>query len=210
MQFCLKLCLRVSCLFTAFLSLSAAAFGAECLSLSPTLQAGKNPYVAIVVRELAPDEKEILGRVFGSLPGSWKGSAESFFCRSAENPEDVAKDVESGKVRISVDYDGNLVMTADFYSDRDRTGRQEQLNLFRNDNRLRFDHDTGAGDVELIEISDARIAFLYRRVLQMGRGSSRREHYFTLALDGGAITIDRKLYIQGKLSSGEVWRLKKE
>jgi hypothetical protein len=188
----------------------SAAAGAECLSLSPTLQAGKNPYVRIEARELTPDEQSMVTRLFQSLIGNWSASAASFFCSSAENPDDIEKDLETGRARVNLSYDGHLEIDAEFYSSRKSARRQEKLNLYRSSHALRFAHDTSAGDVELIEIADGTLAFLYRRVLTLGRGSSRREHFFTLSSNGGAMVIEQKLYIQGKLSSGETWRLNKQ
>jgi hypothetical protein len=209
MTVCLNRHLAVFCLIILVLS-SSAAFGAECLSLSPTLQAGKNPYVQIIVRDLTLEEHKSLERMFRSMAGKWSGGAETFFCTSAENAADIDKDLETGNVLIALDYEGTLSMSAAFYSARKKARRQELLNLYPNNRRLRFNHDTGAGDVELIGITDTTISFLYRRVLTVGRGSSRREHFFALSFGGDTITIDQKLYIQGKLSSVEIWRLKKE
>jgi hypothetical protein len=189
---------------------SSAAFAGRCLSSSPTIEEGKNPYAPITVRELTANEQEILERMFKSLSGAWSGGAESFFCRSAENPEDVETDAETARGRIQVDYEGNLAMTLNFHSPGKRTTRQGRLNLFRSSGMLRFDHDKDPGNVEVIEISDAGLAFLYRRVINTGLGSSRREFFLALACGDGTVTIEQKLYIQGRLSSGEVWRLKKE
>ncbi|RJQ65202.1 MAG: hypothetical protein C4519_28750 [Desulfobacteraceae bacterium] len=196
---------NVFCLFTA-----SICFGAQCLSLSPTLRGAKNAYAPITVRELTPGEQEGLGRLFRSLAGTWQGRADSFFCRSAEDPADVENDQEIMHAKVSVDYYGNWYMSADFYSAGKKAGRQEMLTLYQNNRKLRIDHDTGVGDVELIEVSDTTIAFLYRRFLSIGRsGSSRREHFFTLKAAGGSFTIEQLLYIQGKLSSGQTWRFER-
>jgi hypothetical protein len=123
--------------------------------------------------------------------------------------------VEYGRLEVradvDVDYYGNLLMAADFYDPVNRTRHQETLRLYLNNNRLRIDHDTGAGDVELIELGDQVVAFLFRRVIPTGgtSGSSRSETFFTLRAGRQSLTIEQQVYVQAKLSSGHVWRLQR-
>lgn len=201
---------KYAALSICFLLFTPLCVGAQCLGPSPTLRQGKNPYAPVSVRKLTPAEQQMTGDLFKSLAGDWHGQAESFFCTSADDPAEIERDRETIKADIGVDYYGNLSLNAAFYSRREKTSRQQVLTLYRNQGMLRIDHDTGAGDVQLIEVSDTRLAFLYRRVVPVGgSGSSRREYFFTLTTDGDSFTIEQRLYIQGKLSSGHTWRCKR-
>lgn len=188
------------------LLIPSVGFGARCLSSSPTLHAGKNPYAPIAVRDLSPAEQQTVRRLFASLVGDWHGRSESFFCSSADDPSEVERNRETIRASVRLDDRANLTLNANFYSQRQNTSRQEVLTLYLVDRRLRIDHDTGAGDVELIEVSGQTIAFLYRRVVPVGSsGSLRQEYFFTLSADGDSFSIEQRLYIQRKLSSGQTW-----
>jgi hypothetical protein len=201
-----SLFLTLCCL--TFLSVGFGA--AQCLSPSPTLRAGKKSYAPIAVRDLSPVEQQAVRRLFTSLVGNWHGGAESFFCSSADDPSDVERDRETIRATIRLEDHTNLTLNASFYSRRKNASRQEALTLYQVDHRLRIDHDTGAGDVDLIEVSEQTIAFLYRRVLPVGRsGSLRQEYFFTLSANADTFTIEQRLYIQGKLSSGQTWRFQR-
>ncbi len=181
----------------------------ECLSPSPTTLSGKKSYDPIEIRELTADEHRQTVTLFKSLAGDWRGTADTFFCRSISDPRDVDRGHLEVRADVEVDYYGNLVMTADFYDPVNRTRHQETLRLYVTNNRLRIDHDTGAGDVELIELGDQVVAFLYRRVIPTGgaSGSSRSETFFTLRAGRQSLTIEQQVYVQAKLSAGHTWRL---
>ena len=183
----------------------------ECLSPSPTTLSGKKSYDPIETRELTPDEHRQTVTLFKSLAGDWRGTADTFFCRSISDPRDVERGRLEVRADVDVDYYGNLLMAADFYDPVNRTRHQETLRLYLNNNRLRIDHDTGAGDVELIELGDQVVAFLFRRVIPTGgtSGSSRSETFFTLRAGRQSLTIEQQVYVQAKLSSGHVWRLQR-
>jgi hypothetical protein len=183
----------------------------ECLSPSPTTLSGKKSYEPIEDRDLTPDEFKTLEALFKSLDGEWQGTADTFFCRSISDPNDVLPEHFTVKAKVSVDSYGNLLLTAEFYDPADRSNHQQTLRLYLNNNRLRIDHDTGAGDVELITVNDHTIAFLYRRVNPTGNrgGSSRSEYFFTLLSGERSLTIDQQIYVQAKLSSGYSWQLRR-
>ncbi|KJS28413.1 MAG: hypothetical protein VR64_24720 [Desulfatitalea sp. BRH_c12] len=185
------------------------SFAEQCLAPSPTLLKGEDPYAPIKDRDLTPGENDTLKRLYQSLTGNWRATAETFFCTSADDPDDVDSDRATGQAKVVVDYSGDLTMTAEFYSPRQKSSHQEILHMFQSNNRLRIEHDTGAGDVELIDISGHTISCLYRRIVPMGKGSSRREFFFTLHAAADAFTIEQQLYIQGRLSSGQSWHFKR-
>ncbi len=175
----------------------------ECLSPSPSLKAGKDPYAAVNSRDLTPAEHEGLVRLFKSLAGDWQGRADTFFCRSASDPADRIVEQLTAAAKVEVDYYGNLVLDGELFNAADRTRADRDLHLFLNNRRLRVDHDTGAGDVEIQSVSESGFSCVYRRVAASGAtGSSRREYFFSLQVDGNRLSIEQTIYVQGKLSSG--------
>ncbi len=201
--------LKWSLLLIGCLALAPICSAQECLSPSPTTLAGGRSYDPIKDRELTPDELSTLQTLFKSLDGEWRGVSDTFFCKSISDPEDVEPGHYTIKADVRVDRYGNLLMTVELHDPVNRSSYQETLRLFLNGKRLRIDHDTGAGDVELIEVSDHKVAFLMRRVKPTGKstGSSRSEHFFTLHTGERFLTIEQQIYVQAKLSSGYAWKL---
>ena len=203
--------LKWSLLLIGLLALAPICSAQECLSPSPTTLAGGRSYDPIKDRELTPDERNTLQNLLKSLDGEWRGVSDTFFCKSISDPDDVEPRHYTIKAKARVDRYGNLLIEAELYDPENRSSHQETLRLYLNNKRLRIDHDTGAGDVELIEVSDHKIAFLYRRVNPTGKatGSSRSEYFFTLSAGERSLTIEQQLYVQAKLSSGYAWQLKR-
>ena len=192
----------------AMVSISPAQ---QCLSPSPTTLAGGRSYDPIRDRELTREELATLQTLFKSLNGEWRGVSDTFFCKSISDPDDVEPGHFTIKASVRVDRYGNLLMEAELYDPENRSSHQKTLRLYLNNKLLRIDHDTGAGDVELIEVGNHKVAFLYRRVNPTGKpsGSSRSETFFTLSTGERSLTIDQQIYIQAKLSSGYTWQLQR-
>ena len=190
-----------------------AGYGAtadECLSPSPTIAKGGDPYGPMDTRDLTDSERRTLVRLFKSLEGDWKGTADTFFCQSYSDPSDVESGHETIKATVMIDRTGNLNLTAEFYSARWRTTSQKRIWLYLNDQRLRYNYDSGEGDVELTTVSENQVAFLYRRILQSGAGgSSRQEFFIALTVDQLGFRIEENLYVQGRLSSGYTWQFER-
>jgi len=200
-------------MFLLIFAVAHTALADECLSSSPSIsQMGETPYDPIDVRELTSPEYQKLSKLFRSLDGNWHGTTEQFFCRSDGDPSDVDIDHPTIKAKVRVDRNSNLELSADLYSERDRTSSQENLWLYLNDRKLRLNNDNGTGDVELLSVSDDKVAFFIRHVLQSGisSGSARQERFFTITKAADEFTIKMSLYVQGRLSSGYTWRFKKE
>ncbi|MBI5063447.1 MAG: hypothetical protein HZB87_08295 [Desulfatitalea sp.] len=187
-----------------WLAAASPGWAQECLSLSPSIQAGKDPFAAITPRDLSAAEHEGLVRLFKSLAGNWQGRADTFFCRSTVDPADRILEKLAAAAEVEVDYYGNLRMDGELFSAADRTRSNKDLYLFLNNRRVRIDHDTGAGDVEVQNVSESGLSFFYRRVVATGSkgGSARREYFFSLQVEGNRLQIEQTIYVQGKLSSG--------
>lgn len=187
-----------------WLAAASPGWGQECLSLSPSIQAGKDPFAAIEPRDLTPTEFDGLVRLFKSLAGNWQGRADTFFCRSTVDPADRILEKLTAVAKVEVDYYGNLTMDGELFNEADRTRADKDLYLFLNNRRVRIDHDTGAGDVEIQSITERGLSFFYRRVVATGSkgGSARREYFFSLQVEDNRMQIEQTVYVQGKLSSG--------
>jgi hypothetical protein len=193
------------------LAMAPCTWADECLSLSPSIQAGKDPYGAIAPRELTTAEHEGLARLFKSLAGDWQGTVDTFFCSSTVDPADEEREHKTTRAKVEVDHYGNLALRAELFSTEKKSASQETLRLYLNNRRVRIDHDTAAGDVELQAVTDRTLAFFYRRVAPSGAfgGSARREYFFTLQAEGNRFSYEQRLYVQGKLSSGYMCRLER-
>lgn len=193
------------------LTMAPCAWADACLSPSPSIRAGKDPYGAIAPRELTPAEQEGLARLFKSLAGDWQGTVDTFFCSSTVDPADEEREHKTARAKVEVDHYGNLALWADLFSPEKRSASYETLRLYLNNRRLRIDHDTAAGDVELQTVTHQTLAFFYRRVAPSGAfgGSARREYFFTLQAEGNRFSFEQKIYVQGKLSSGYICRLER-
>jgi hypothetical protein len=199
-----------SLLLTAIIVWTIAAHGAaanDCLSPSPTTLKGGDPYGSLNPRELTPSEHQKLIRLFKSLNGDWQGTANTFFCRSSSDPSDVVLGHETIEATVNIDRNGNLYMRAEFYSERRRTKSRKKMWLFLNNQLLRYNNDSGEGDVELTTVLENQVAFLYRRILQSVYGGSTRQEFFIslMAIQNG-FRIEERLYVQGRLSSGHTWQ----
>ena len=188
----------------AWLAAGSTVGAQECLSLSPSIQAGKDPFAAISPRDLTPAEYDGLVRLFKSLAGNWQGRGDTFFCRSTVDPADRILEKLTAAAKVEVDYYGNLAMDGELFNEADRTRSDKDLHLYLTNRRVRIDHDTGAGDVEIQNVSEHGLAFFYRRVVATGStgGSARREYFFSLQVEGNRLRIEQTIYVQGKLSSG--------
>ncbi len=189
--------------------LGGNVYGAECLDASPTIQAGKDPYTPVSVRDLTPTEQEAVKGLLTSLEGEWQGNAGDIYCRSIKDPKDQEVNRYTAKAKVEVDYYGNFFIRVNLYSQQKRTSHQEVLRLYLTQKKLRVNSSSGYGDVELITASSTTIEFLYRLLLAIdkGKGSNRKEFFVALDWNGRNLTIRQQIYSQGRLSYEQHWQL---
>lgn len=184
-------------------------YGAECLEPSPTIEAGRDPYAPVRVRDLSPAEQAEVKALLLSLHGEWHGSATDMNCWGFNDPEDKEINHFTAKAKVEVDRYGNFKIRVDLKSREKRTSHQEVLRLYLEQDKLRYNSTSGYGDVELITASSHAIAFVYRWVLALdrNRGTSRKERFVRLELNGIDFTVGQRIYSQGRLSYQQQWRL---
>lgn len=206
--------LRIGAMIVALLVVMIESpLAQECLSPSPSItQMGETPYDPIEVRKLTPSEFANLSKLFQSLTGDWRGEAEHFFCRSDQDPSDIAIERSIIRAKVQVDRNSNLNLSANLYSESDRTSYQKNLWLYLNDLKLRLNNDNSTGNVELQTVSEHKVAFFARHVLQTGTsgGSARQEPFYSVTRTPDEFTIEMRLYVRGKLSSGYTWTFSKK
>jgi hypothetical protein len=196
-------------LLNLVLFVASAGFGfGDCLDPSPTIAAGRDPYAAIVPRDLSPAEHATLKALLLKLDGEWQGTATSRDCRSLNDPGAYRQYVYTAQAEAETDRYGNLYLRKTLYSSERRTTYQENFRLYLTDQRLRINASSAAGDIEWIELGQSRIAFLYRLLLQSktGPGSTRKEVFITLEAGELAFTLEQRIYSQGRLSTYSMQR----
>lgn len=188
------------------------SYSADCLDPSPTLVAGQNPYGPIEVRDLTPKEYEDIKALLKSLAGDWQGTAEEYECKHHKDPNKMKIHNFTVKARVKVDYYGNFVLWADFYSARIKSSHKEVFRLYLNEKWLRSNSASGFGNVELMQVSPDTIEFFFRRVLPTGadRSSTRKEYFLFLNARDNAFTLKRRVYTQGRLSSKRMWHFSRQ
>jgi hypothetical protein len=192
----------------AVFAINAPARAAECLEDSPTVQAGKDPYAPIHVRDLTPEEYNRILTLFKSLQGQWKGTAREFFCLDLNDPTAKKSEDFTVKADVTVDYFGNFLLEMTLYSQKQNATHSELMRFYLDQKRLRINTNSNAGDVELLGLSEQSIALLYRLLLQNdnGKGSTRKEFFVELTASDQTFAIRQRIYSQGRLSYEKDWR----
>ncbi len=182
----------------------------QCLDPSPSIAAGKKLSDNISVRELTDTEYQQVKELLSTLNGDWKGDATEIRCNMMDvNDQDVGQ--YAVKADAKYHRSANLLIDAELKSAKQRTTHQETLRFYLTDKLLRINHDTGMGDVELIEVNENGFELRHRsRVQNAGNaGGIYNEFFYRLEAESGSLSVFRKIYTQGRLSSKYAWRLRR-
>ena len=189
-------------LMTALIFFSSVAgshaFAEQCYSPSPSYKGEKTPFDPITIRELSRSEQQMLSALFKSLKGRWKGNGEGIQCRGNVGSHSLERFLYDLDAEGNTSQRGRLRLRTRLYSKTEKTNQSEEISFYLIDNKLRFNDEAGAGDVELLELSKSRIRFLQR-----GRGGPatlNREVFITLLVDRKAFTFERRVYSQGRFT----------
>jgi hypothetical protein len=194
--------------FSGFLLLATShVFAYDCYSPSPSFLGGSTPYDKLNVRDLTQPEQNMLAALFKSLTGRWEGSGDGVQCRGrvdSPSPEPLLFSIQAeGKA----DHHGNLALKTKVRSIADKTHQIEVISFFLVDDKLRFDNEASAGDVEIIEIAQNRVKFLQRG--RGGPGTVHREVFISMITTSNTFIIEKKVYTQGRFTFGRVLRFKR-
>ena len=199
-------------IFSICAAMESSVFAGQCLDPSPTLSAGKKLSDTLSIRELTNTEHRHAKALLKSLNGKWKGDATEVKCKLA-NIDDQEVSHYTIKAKAKSYRSGNLLLEAKFYSPEERTLHQKTLRFYLIDKKyLRIHHDSGLGDVELLEVSENIIELRYRmRVKNRGNpGGIYNEFFYRLAAGSDGFSTTREIYTQGKLSSRDEWRFRRQ
>jgi len=125
----------------------------DCVSRSPSYANKKTPNDKLKVRDLTDTEQDLLRNMFQSLSGRWEGNANDTECKGRTGERYKETSTFTIKAEVKTDRNGDLRLESVLYSEEQHTRHSEIIEFFLTDNKLRFDNDSGAGDVEIIDIS---------------------------------------------------------
>ncbi len=203
-----KLGLIVLAVYLSFSSIAAPrALAYDCFAPSPSFLGGNTPYDKLNVRDLTQPEQNMLATLFKSLSGSWEGDGEGVRCRGNPDSPTIENLLISLKAEGKTDFKGNLALRTRVRSITDKTHHIERIRFFLVDHKLRFGHEAGTGDVELIELAEDRVKFLQR--FRGGPGTVHREIFTALIAAKSTFTIEETIYTQGQFTFGRLLRFKR-
>jgi hypothetical protein len=182
-------------------------FSYDCFAPSPSFSGDQTPYDKLNVRDLTQSEQSMLATLFKSLTGRWQGDGDGVQCRGSVDSPSIEHFLYSIQAEGKADYYGNLELKTKIHSITDKTNQTELIRFFLIDNKLRFDNDASAGDVELIELAKNKVKFLQRG--RGGPGTLHREVFISLIAAMDTFTIEKKLYTQGHFTFGRVLHFKR-
>jgi hypothetical protein len=189
------------------LIVASQVFSYDCYSLSPSFSGDQTPYDKLIVRDLTQPEQTMLETLFKSFAGRWEGDGDGAQCRGNADSPSLEHFLYSIQAEGKADYHGNLSLRTKVRSIADKTNQTEVIRFFLVDNKLRFENDGSAGDVQLIEIAHNKVKFLQRG--RGGPGTLHREVYISLIAVGNAFTLEKMLYTQGRFTFGRVLHFKR-
>ncbi len=201
MRICRKSKLVLMTILVCFSSAAGShAFAEECYSLSPSYRGGQTPFDPITVRELSRSEQQMLSALYKLMHGRWKGNGEEIQCWGNVESHRLERFLYDLDAEGSHGLRGRLRLRIRLYSKTEKTNQPEEISFYIIDNKLRFNHEDGAGDVELIELTKNRVRFLQRG--RSGPATLHREVFIDLTADSQAFTLERRVYTQGRFTFG--------
>ena len=183
------------------------AFSYDCYATSPSFLGGNTPYDKVNVRDLTQSEQNMLATLFKSLTGRWEGDGDGVQCRGNVESPSIENLLFSLHAEGKADIHGNLALRTKVRSIYDKIHHNELIRFFLVDNRLRFDDEASAGDVELIELAKDRVKFLQR--FRGGPGTVHREVFISLITARDTFIIEKTIYTQGHFTFGRVLHFKR-
>ncbi|WP_163836176.1 hypothetical protein [Spartinivicinus ruber] len=198
------------------LLLPAQVLGSSCFSPSPNNKQNEDSFKPVTEKNLSRSEQRSIRNIFKNMGGRWTGTATGFFCMGTEKSLRQKPDnyiIES--MDVNTNSSGDLVLSAQLFSQAKETSRQENMRLFISAGKLRLDKNSKMGDVSLDQITKNKVVFTQRYRIptrQNGtiKGSIAQEIIRTISASRSTLQIEYNIYTQGVLSSNSVWMLRKK
>lgn len=200
--------LRNIFLFLFFLAINAHA--QDCFAPSPTTQDNGSMSSEIKSREISKSEYQELTSFFKYLNRDWAGIGKEVLCKGRK--EEPYKEINDYNIsaETTMNYQGKFTFKFNLYDSIKRTTSYKNYDLFLTEKFLRADSDSGAGDIELIEISENTIRYRQRSIHGGMRGVPRQEEVFTtIQRTPNGFKLIKIFYHQGLFSGENRWHLVK-
>lgn len=194
-----------------FLFLSAInAYAQDCFAPSPMIQDNDSMSPEIRSREISKSEYQKLASFFKYLDRDWAGIGKEVLCKGRK--EEPYKEINDYTIsaETTMNYQGQFTLKFKLYDSEKRTTSYKNYDLFLTEKSLRADSDSGAGDIELIEISENIVRYRQRSMHGGIHGVPRLEEVFTtIQRTPNGFKLIKSFYHQGLLSGENRWQLVK-
>lgn len=194
--------------FLSLVLIISNAYAQDCFDPSPTVQNNSEMFTEIKPREITESEYNALNLLFKYLNRDWDGSGKEIICKGKK--PDAYKEIKQYKIsaETTMNYQGNFTIRLELYDSENRTSSQEKYDLFLTEKYLRADSDNGAGDIELIEISENNVSYKQRSLHGSGPPfgiRSRGEVFTTIRRTSDGFIMTKLYYHQGILGGKKQW-----
>ncbi|MGD8566830.1 MAG: hypothetical protein PVJ39_01905 [Gammaproteobacteria bacterium] len=189
----------------------APGMAETCFSDSPSKRAGEPVTAEVDISNLTTSQYKDLKTLFTSLQGNWQGTVQETVCGGTINA--VKKKVHAYKVEpeISFERSQTFKLESTWRSPDRKTSRIENMELILKQDRLRLNVDAAAGEVKLIKAADNFLVFLDKNNFRnQAGGVVSQENVRSLAYTPHSLTIEYRLYTNGRLVSFSVWDLSRK
>ena len=206
----------VSGVFSIFVLLTFASntLAFECYSPPPSVEEGREVFEQIKPRDLVDDEHRDLGELLQSLAGRWTGNAEVEACR--DMGDEFITETEEYSIESKIDWrrSGEFSINSSLSSQKKRTKHQNRLYLCLNRKRLATVCNVAVSNIELIKAASDELVYVQKTSKRPDRlhgegGSDKVRETITAIQKTGdtSFTLEKLIYLQGKLTSKETWQL---
>ena len=194
---------------------NALAF--ECFSSPPSVEDGRGVFEQIRPRDLVDDEYQNLEELLKSLAGRWTGKAEVAVCR--DTGEEFITENEEFSIESKIDFNrsGKFSVSNTLSSLDKGTKHQNAIHLCLNRNRLATVCNMAVSDIELTTATSDTLAYVQKtskspdRLHGEGGSDKVREEITAIQkTDETSFTIEKLIYLRGKLTTWETWQLERK
>ena len=203
-------------IFSIFLLLNFPrnALAVECFSSPPSVEEGRGVFDAVEPRDLVDGEFQSLEELFKSLAGRWTGKAEIETCR--DTGDEIVTENEELSIESKIDFrhSGEFSIISTLSSRQKNTKYQNDIRLCLDRNRLSTVCNMAVSDIELITATNDKLEYVHKAFRRPNRssgelGANKVQETITDIQKTGdtSFTIERLIYLQGKLTIRETYKL---
>ena len=203
-------------IFSIFLLLTSPhnALAVECFSSPPSVVNGRAVLEPVKARDLVDGEFQSLEELLQSLSGRWTGTAEVEVCRDTK--DGIITENEEFSIESKIDFRqrSEFSINSNFSSLKKGTKNKDAIYLCLDRRRLATVCNVSVSDIELITATKDKLEYVQktfkrpnRLVGEVGADKVREAIIGIQKTDDTSFTIERLIYLQGKLTIRETWQL---